>query len=79
MVPPNGVSRAARWVAVDELMVVGGVGEKVDHGLRDLAPGREPDLLADQFLEVFQRDLFHHKPLSFARFVLTLLYAHGHI
>ena len=41
-------------VDMDELMVVGGIGELVDHALRDLAPGRQADLLADAGQKLLQ-------------------------
>ena len=59
MVPPNGVSRGrALGIDMDELVVVGGVGELVDHRLRDDAPGRHADLGADGGQELIERNRF---------------------
>ena len=60
MVPPNGVSRGrALGIDMDELVVVGGVGELVDHGLRHDAPRRDADLLADDGQQLIERDRFN--------------------
>ena len=47
MVPPNGVCAAAVGIDVDELPVLGRVGERVDPRLVDRQPARDADLLAD--------------------------------
>ena len=42
-------------VTVEKLVIVGRIGECIDHLLRNRAPGRNADLLADACLDVFQR------------------------
>ena len=47
MVPPNGVFAARVGIDMDELVVVGDVGERVDPRLVDHDPVGDADLAAD--------------------------------
>ena len=53
------LARRALGIDMDELVVVGGVGELVDHRLRHDAPRRHADLGADGGLQLIERDRLH--------------------
>ncbi len=58
--PPNGVCAAAAGIDVDELAVLGRLGESVDPGLVDKDPDGDADFLADASGEMSSRLASRH-------------------
>ena len=55
IVPPNGVCAARVGIDVDELPVLGRLGEGVDPGLVDGDPVGDPNFLADASANLVER------------------------